>query len=45
MPEVTPGLAGRSAVPFALEDPHGRTFRLEDFAGAWLLLTFHRHLA
>ena len=32
------------AVPFALQDPSGRIYRLADFAGSWLLLVFHRHL-
>ena len=33
------------AVPFELTDLQGRTHRLEDYAGKWLLLMFHRHLA
>lgn len=37
-------LVGRPAVPFALRDPEGALHRLEDHAGHWLLLVFHRHL-
>jgi peroxiredoxin len=37
-------LIGRPAVPFALSDTFGRLHRLEDYAGSWLLLVFHRHL-
>lgn len=35
----------RDAVPFELADTNGETRRLADFAGRWLLLVFHRHLA
>jgi peroxiredoxin len=44
---------GRSAVSaslrhpapsFALKDSAGTLHRLEDYAGKWLLLIFHRHL-
>ena len=37
-------LTGRAAVPFSLPDAEGKTHRLEDFGGSWLLLVFHRHL-
>ena len=37
-------LVGQPAVPFELTDVHGRTYRLQDFRGRWLLLVFHRHL-
>ena len=36
--------AGSPAVPFGLRDAEGRIHRLEDYAGRWLLLVFHRHL-
>lgn len=36
---------GTAAVPFALADLDGKINRLEDYAGRWLLLVFHRHLA
>jgi peroxiredoxin len=32
------------AVPFALPDADGTVYRLEQYAGSWLLLVFHRHL-
>ena len=35
---------GDPAVPFVLPDAEGRRHRLEDYAGHWLLLVFHRHL-
>lgn len=35
---------GRPAIPFALPDAEGRTHRLADYKGRWLLLVFHRHL-
>ncbi len=35
---------GKQAAPFDLSDIHGDSYRLEDFAGRWLLLVFHRHL-
>ena len=35
---------GSRAVPFELTDVAGRTYRLEDHAGHWLLMVFHRHL-
>jgi peroxiredoxin Q/BCP len=35
---------GREAPPFELEDTAGRTHRLADYRGRWLLLVFHRHL-
>jgi len=37
-------LVGVAAASFELADSEGRTVRMEDFAGAWLLLAFHRHL-
>ena len=39
-----PGLVGAPAVTFELPDPTGATHRLQDFAGHFLLLVFHRHL-
>ena len=35
---------GKPAVPFELKDGTGNMVRLEDYAGGWLLLVFHRHL-
>ena len=35
---------GSPAVPFALEDATGTLHRLDQYAGHWLLLVFHRHL-
>jgi peroxiredoxin len=35
---------GKAAAPFSLPDGEGKTHRLEDFRGSWLLLVFHRHL-
>jgi peroxiredoxin len=35
----------KRAIPFELRDHSGRLHTLEDFAGLWLLLVFHRHLA
>jgi peroxiredoxin Q/BCP len=32
------------APDFELSDTEGRTHRLADYAGQWLLLVFHRHL-
>lgn len=36
---------GSSAVKFELPDGSGAIHSLEQFAGNWLLLVFHRHLA
>lgn len=36
---------GQKAVDFALADTSGEIRRLSDYAGRWLLLVFHRHLA
>lgn len=36
---------GSPAVAFEREDTDGRTHRLDDYAGRWLLMVFHRHLA
>lgn len=38
-------VVGRPAVGFELDDTNGRTHRLQDYAGRWLLIVFHRHLA
>ncbi len=38
-------VVGNSAVDFELSDTEGRTHRLRDFDGRWLLMVFHRHLA
>lgn len=35
---------GTVAVPFELTDTSGRVHRLDQYAGHWLLLVFHRHL-
>jgi peroxiredoxin len=35
---------GRPAIPFELLDAEGRTHRLSEYRGHWLLLVFHRHL-
>jgi hypothetical protein len=36
---------GEVAPSFTLKGENGREVRLEDFAGNWLLMVFHRHLA
>jgi hypothetical protein len=45
----TPAMANfgkdQRAAPFELMDLGGRVHRLGDYAGRWLLLVFHRHLA
>ncbi len=38
------GKEGSPAVEFELQDIAGKTHRLADYAGRWLLLVFHRHL-
>lgn len=35
---------GKHAVDFALKDATNSVHRLQDYAGDWLLLVFHRHL-
>ena len=40
-----PNRLDQPAVPFALPGSDGQTYTLERFAGRWLLLVFHRHLA
>ncbi|NIL98168.1 MAG: redoxin domain-containing protein [Planctomycetales bacterium] len=35
---------GKTAVSFELPDTQGHVHRLEDYAGRWLLMVFHRHL-
>lgn len=35
---------GSRAEPFELRDTRGQLHRLEQYAGHWLLLVFHRHL-
>lgn len=37
-------MVGQKAVPFSLRDLENTPYRLESFAGTWLLLVFHRHL-
>lgn len=37
-------MEGSPAVDFELQDFEGKTHRLADFKGKWLLLAFHRHL-
>ena len=39
------GKVDSSAVRFKLADVDGKTHSLEQYAGHWLLLVFHRHLA
>ncbi len=34
----------QSAYPFELPDSHGKTHRLSDYSGRWLLMVMHRHL-
>jgi peroxiredoxin len=36
---------GEQAPSFSLKGEDGREIRLADFAGNWLLMVFHRHLA
>lgn len=36
---------GYPAVPFEMLDTNGIRHRLDEFAGSWLLMVFHRHLA
>jgi peroxiredoxin len=36
---------GEKAVDFALPDTSGKLRQLSDYAGRWLLMVFHRHLA
>lgn len=36
---------GERAADFTLQDGDGRETRLQDYAGSWLLMVFHRHLA
>ena len=35
---------GEQAVGFELQDANGVVHRLQNYAGHWLLLVFHRHL-
>jgi len=35
---------GERAADFTLQDREDREIRLQDFAGSWLLMVFHRHL-
>jgi peroxiredoxin len=35
---------GKPGVEFELKDANGAVHRLQDYAGHWLLLVFHRHL-
>ena len=35
---------GKHAVEFELQDSSGSLHGLQDYAGDWLLLVFHRHL-
>lgn len=37
-------MTGEKAVPFILKGVDEKSYRLEEFAGAWLLLVFNRHL-
>jgi peroxiredoxin len=34
----------KPAIPFQLQDANGGFYKLDDFAGRWLLMVFHRHL-
>ncbi len=38
------GMVGSKAVRFELKDADGVVHRLDQYAGHWLLLVFHRHL-
>lgn len=38
-------LISQPAIPFELPDSEGNVQKLDDFAGHWLLLVFHRHLS
>jgi peroxiredoxin len=42
---MTNRLDDAAAVPFELPDANGQVRSLRDYAGEWLLLVFHRHLA
>ena len=35
---------GEPAISFKLMDVDGNVYQLEDYAGKWLLMVFHRHL-
>jgi len=37
-------LIGKPAQHFAVHDSNGTLHSMEEFAGSWLLLVFHRHL-
>jgi peroxiredoxin len=37
-------LLEKPAIPFDLQDANGESYNLDDFAGRWLLMVFHRHL-
>jgi hypothetical protein len=37
-------LVGQPAFPFDLLDAEGKSHRLGDYRGSWLLMVFHRHL-
>jgi len=37
-------LTNKPAIPFSLPDSTGRIHSLEQYAGGWLLMVFHRHL-
>jgi peroxiredoxin len=37
-------MTGQPAFPFELSDSEGKTHRIDDYRGSWLLMVFHRHL-
>ena len=37
-------LVGYPAIPFEMIDASGKSHRLDDYRGGWLLMVFHRHL-
>lgn len=37
-------LVNQPAVPFELQEASGKTSRLADYSGSWLLMVFLRHL-
>ncbi len=37
-------MVGEKAVSFCLRDLDDKNHSLQDYAGSWLLLVFHRHL-
>jgi len=44
MPETMQNRVGSPAIAFELKDAGGIVHRLQQYAGSWLLMVFHRHL-